>query len=124
MKYIVGSCKDTSLQNIAKDEIFKHYSKAIAINTDESQDSLYKLLNRISNSIIEHSNAKGLAINLYDKDNLELKPYITLKNAAKTLARVDKIRISKNEEKAILDGKTYRGFKGINKMRKKTDIEK
>ena len=124
LKYIVGSCKDTSLQNIAKDEIFKHYSKAIAINTDESQDSLYKLLNRISNSIIEHSNAQGLAINLYDKDNLELKPYITLKNAAKTLARVDKIRISKNEEKAILDGKTYRGFKGINKMRKKTDIEK
>ena len=124
LKYIVGSCKDTSLQNIAKDEIFKHYSKAIAINTDESQDSLYKLLNRISNSIIEHSNAKGLAINLYDKDNLELKPYITLKNAAKTLARVDKIRISKNEEKAILDGKTFRGFKGINKMMKKTDIEK
>ena len=124
LKYIVGSCKDTSLQNIAKDEIFKHYSKAIAINTDESQDSLYKLLNRISNSIIEHSNAKGLAINLYDKDNLELKPYITLKNAAKVLARVDKIRISKNEEKAILDGKIYRGFKGINKMRKKTDIEK
>ena len=124
LKYIVGSCKDTSLQNIAKDEIFKHYSKAIAINADERQDSLYKLLNRISNSIIEHSNAKGLAINLYDKDNLELKPYITLKNAAKTLARVDKIRISKNEEKAILDGKTYRGFKGINKMRKKTDIEK
>ena len=124
LKYIVGSCKDTSLQNIAKDEIFKHYSKAIAINTDESQDSLYKLLNRISNSIIEHSNAKSLAINLYDKDNLELKPYITLKNAAKVLARVDKIRISKNEEKAILDGKIYRGFKGINKMRKKTDIEK
>ena len=123
LKYIVGSCKDTSLQNIAKDEIFKHYSKAIAINTDESQDSLYKLLNRISNSIIEHSNAKGLAINLYDKDNLELKPYITLKNAAKTLARVDKIRISKNEEKAILDGKTYRGFKSVNKMMKKTDIE-
>ena len=124
LKYIVGSCKDTSLQNIAKDEIFKHYSKAIAINADESQDSLYELLNRISNSIIEHSNAKGLAINLYDKDNLELKPYITLKNAAKTLGRVNKIRISKNEEKAILDGKTYRGFKGINKMRKKTDIEK
>ena len=124
LKYIVGSCKDTSLQNIAKDEIFTHYSKVISINADESQDSLYELLNRISNSIIEHSNAKGLAINLYDKDNLELKPYITLKNAAKTLARVDKIRISKNEEKAILDGKTYRGFKGINKMRKKTDIEK
>lgn len=124
LKYIVGSCKDTSLQNIAKDEIFKHYSKAIAINADERQDSLYELLNRISNSIIEHSNAKGLAISLYDKDNLELKPYITLKNAAKVLARVDKIRISKNEEKAILDGKTYRGFKGINKMRKKTDIEK
>ena len=124
LKYIVGSCKDTSLQNIAKDEIFKHYSKAIAINTDESQDSLYKLLNRISNSIIEHSNAKGLAINLYDKDNLELKPYITLKNAAKVLARVDKIRISKNEEKAILDGKTFRGFKSVNKMMKKTDIEK
>ena len=123
LKYIVGSCKDTSLQNIAKDEIFKHYSKAIAINADESQDSLYELLNRISNSIIEHSNAKGLAINLYDKDNLELKPYITLKNAAKTLARVDKIRISKNEEKAILDGKTFRGFKGINKIRTKTDIE-
>ena len=123
LKYIVGSCKDTSLQNIAKDEIFKHYSKAIAINADERQDSLYELLNRISNSIIEHSNAKGLAINLYDKDNLELKPYITLKNAAKTLARVDKIRISKNEEKAILDGKTYRGFKGINKIRTKTDIE-
>ena len=123
LKYIVGSCKDTSLQNIAKDEIFKHYSKAIAINADESQDSLYELLNRISNSIIEHSNAKGLAINLYDKDNLELKPYITLKNAAKTLGRVNKIRISKNEEKAILDGKTYRGFKGINKMRTKTDIE-
>ena len=123
LKYIVGSCKDTSLQNIAKDEIFTHYSKAISINADESQDSLYKLLNRISNSIIEHSNAKGLAINLYDKDNLELKPYITLKNAAKVLARVDKIRISKNEEKAILDGKTFRGFKGINKMMKKTDIE-
>ena len=123
LKYIVGSCKDTSLQNIAKDEIFKHYSKAIAINADESQDSLYELLNRISNSIIEHSNAQGLAINLYDKDNLELKPYITLKNAAKTLARVDKIRISKNEEKAILDGKTFRGFKGINKIRTKTDIE-
>ena len=124
LKYIVGSCKDTSLQNIAKDEIFTHYSKVISINADESQDSLYELLNRISNSIIEHLNAQGLAINLYDKDNLELKPYITLKNAAKTLARVDKIRISKNEEKAILDGKTYRGFKGINKMRKKTDIEK
>ena len=123
LKYIVGSCKDTSLQNIAKDEIFKHYSKAIVINADESQDSLYKLLNRISNSIIEHSNAQGLAINLYDKDNLELKPYITLKNAAKTLGRVNKIRISKNEEKAILDGKTYRGFKGINKIRTKTDIE-
>ena len=123
LKYIVGSCKDTSLQNIAKDEIFTHYSKVISINADESQDSLYELLNRISNSIIEHSNAKGLAINLYDKDNLELKPYITLKNAAKTLARVDKIRISKNEEKAILDGKTFRGFKGINKIRTKTDIE-
>ena len=123
LKYIVGSCKDTSLQNIAKDEIFKHYSKAIVINADESQDSLYELLNRISNSIIEHSNAQGLAINLYDKDNLELKPYITLKNAAKTLGRVNKIRISKNEEKAILDGKTYRGFKGINKIRTKTDIE-
>ena len=124
LKYIVGSCKDTSLQNIAKDEIFTHYSKVISINADESQDSLYELLNRISNSIIEHSNAKGLAINLYDKDNLELKPYITLKNAAKVLARVDKIRISKNEEKAILDGKTFRGFKSVNKMMKKTDIEK
>lgn len=90
MKYIVGSCKDTSLQNIAKDEIFKHYSKAIAINTDESQDSLYKLLNRISNSIIEHSNAKGLAINLYDKDNLELKPYITLKMQLKHLLELIK----------------------------------
>ena len=123
LKYIVGSCKDTSLQNIAKDEIFTHYSKVISINADESQDSLYELLNRISNSIIEHSNAQGLAINLYDKDNLELKPYITLKNAAKTLGRVNKIRISKNEEKAILDGKTYRGFKGINKIRTKTDIE-
>lgn len=123
LKYIVGSCKDTSLQNIAKDEIFTHYSKVISINADESQDSLYELLNRISNSIIEHSNAQGLAINLYDKDNLELKPYITLKNAAKTLARVDKIRISKNEEKAILDGKTFRGFKSVNKMMKKTDIE-
>ena len=123
LKYIVGSCKDTSLQNIAKDEIFTHYSKVISINADESQDSLYELLNRISNSIIEHLNAQGLAINLYDKDNLELKPYITLKNAAKTLARVDKIRISKNEEKAILDGKTFRGFKSVNKMMKKTDIE-
>lgn len=42
----------------------------------------------------------------------------------KHLLELNKIRISKNEEKAILDGKTYRGFKGINKMRKKTDIEK
>ena len=41
----------------------------------------------------------------------------------KFLAKVDKIRISKNEEKAILDGKSYRGFKNICKMVTKTDIE-
>lgn len=39
------------------------------------------------------------------------------------LARVDKIKISKDEEKAILEGKTFRGLKGINKLITKTDIE-
>lgn len=123
LKYIVGSCKDTTLENIAINEIFTSYSKAIDVNNNESQDGIYNLLNNISNSIIECANAKGLAISLYDKDALELKPYIKLKNSAKTLARVDKIRISKNEEKAILEGQTPRGFKGINKIRTKTDIE-
>ncbi len=123
LKYIVGSCKDTSLQNIAINEIFKNYTEAIASDNDENQDGIYNLLNNISNSIIEYANAKSLTINLYDKDKLELKPYIKLKNAAKVLGRVDKIRISKDEEKAILDGKTFRGLKSINKIIKKTDIE-
>ena len=123
LKYIIGTCKDTSLQNIARNEIFQNYNKAIYVNTDKSQDDIYNLLNNISNSIIEHSNAKGLTIYIYDKEALELIPYIKLKNAAKVLSRVDKIRISKNEEKAILDGKSYRGFKNICKMVTKTDIE-
>ena len=123
LKYIIGTCKDTSLQNIARNEIFQNYNKAISANTDKSQDGTYNLLNNISNSIIEHSNAKGLTIYIYDKEALELRPYIKLKNAAKVLSRVDKIRISKNEEKAILDGKSYRGFKNICKMITKTDIE-
>lgn len=123
LKYIIGTCKDTSLQNIARNEIFQNYNKAISANTDKSQDGTYNLLNNISNSIIEHSNAKGLTIYIYDKEALELIPYIKLKNAAKVLSRVDKIRISKNEEKAILDGKSYRGFKNICKMVTKTDIE-
>lgn len=123
LKYIIGTCKDTSLQNIARNEIFQNYNKAISANTDKSQDGTYNLLNNISNSIIEHSNAKGLTIYIYDKEALELIPYIKLKNAAKVLSRVDKIRISKNEEKAILDGKSYRGFKNICKMITKTDIE-
>ena len=101
LKYIIGTCKDTSLQNIARNEIFQNYNKAISANTDKSQDGTYNLLNNISNSIIEHSNAKGLTIYIYDKEALELIPYIKLKNAAKVLSRVDKIRISKNEEKAI-----------------------
>ena len=123
LKYIIGSCKDTSLQNIVINQIFKNYSEAIVSDNGEIQDGLYSLLNNISNSIIEYTNAKSLTINLYDKDKLELKPYIKLKNAAKVLARVDKIRISKDEEKAILDGKTFRGLKSINKIIKKTDIE-
>ena len=123
LKYIIGTCKDINLQNIARNEIFQNYNKAIYVNTDKSQDDIYNLLNNISNSIIEHSNAKGLTIYIYDKEALELIPYIKLKNAAKVLSRVDKIRISKNEEKAILDGKSYRGFKNICKMVTKTDIE-
>ena len=123
LKYIVGSCKDTSLYNIVMDEIFRNYNEAIASDNDEKQDGIYNLLNNISNIIIEYTNAKSLTINLYDKDNLELKPCIKLKNAAKVLARVDKIRISKDEEKAILAGKTFRGLKSINKIVKKTDIE-
>ena len=123
LKYIIGTCKDTSLQNIARNEIFQNYNKAISANTDKSQDGTYNLLNNISNSIIEHSNAKGLTIYIYDKEALELRPYIKLKKAMKFLAKVDKIRISKNEEKAILDGKSYRGFKNICKMITKTDIE-
>lgn len=123
LKYIIGTCKDTSLQNIARNEIFQNYNKVISSNIDKSQDGTYNLLNNISNSIIEHSNAKGLTIYIYDKEALELIPYIKLKNAAKVLSRVDKIRISKNEEKAILDGKSYRGFKNICKMVTKTDIE-
>ena len=123
LKYIIGTCKDTSLQNIARNEIFQNYNKAISANTDKSQDGTYNLLNNISNSIIEHSNAKGLTIYIYDKEALELRPYIKLKKAMKFLAKVDKIRISKNEEKAILDGKSYRGFKNICKMVTKTDIE-
>ena len=123
LKCIIGSCKDTSLQNIAKNEIFTKYTEAISVSNEENQEGIYKLLNNISNSIIEYANVKGLSINLYDKDTLELKPYIKLKNAAKSLVRVDKIRISKNEEKAILDGKTFRGFKGANKIIKKTNIE-
>ena len=123
LKYIIGTCKDTSLQNIARNEIFQNYNKAISANTDKSQDGTYNLLNNISNSIIEHSNAKGLTIYIYDKEALELIPYIKLKKAMKFLAKVDKIRISKNEEKAILDGKSYRGFKNICKMITKTDIE-
>ena len=123
LKYIIGSCKDTSLYNIVMDEIFKNYNEAIASDNDENQNGIYTLLNHISNSIAKYTNAKGLAINIYDKDNLELKPYIKLKNAVKTLARVDKIRISKDEEKAILEGKTFRGLKSINKIVKKTDIE-
>src|SRR5699024_5179480 len=123
LKYIIGTCKDTSLQNIARNEIFQNYNKVISSNIDKSQDGTYNLLNNISNSIIEHSNAKGLTIYIYDKEALELRPYVKLKNAAKVLSRVDKIRISKNEEKAILDGKSYRGFKNICKMVTKTDIE-
>ena len=123
LKYIIGTCKDINLQNIARNEIFQNYNKAIYVNTDKSQDDIYNLLNNISNSIIEHSNAKGLTIYIYDKEALELRPYIKLKKAMKFLAKVDKIRISKNEEKAILDGKSYRGFKNICKMITKTDIE-
>ena len=123
LKYIIGTCKDINLQNIARNEIFQNYNKAIYVNTDKSQDDIYNLLNNISNSIIEHSNAKGLTIYIYDKEALELRPYIKLKKAMKFLAKVDKIRISKNEEKAILDGKSYRGFKNICKMVTKTDIE-
>lgn len=123
LKYIIGTCKDTNLQNIARKQIFEDYSEAISVNTEKSQDGIYNLLNNISNSIIEHSNAKGLAINIYDKENLELRPYIKLKNSAKVLSKVDKIRISKNEEKLILDGKSYRGFKSISKMITKTEIE-
>ena len=123
LKYIIGTCKDINLQNIARNEIFQNYNKAISANTDKSQDGTYNLLNNISNSIIEHSNAKGLTIYIYDKEALELRPYIKLKKALKFLAKVDKIRISKNEEKAILDGKSYRGFKNICKMVTKTDIE-
>ena len=123
LKYIIGISKDVQIQKIVRDKIFANYSEAIAENNNDSNNGIYNLLNNISNSIIECTNAKGLTINLYDKDNLELKPYLKLKNSAKTLARVDKIRISKNEEKAILEGKTYRGFKGVNKIIKKTDIE-
>ncbi|WP_296648299.1 PAS domain S-box protein [Romboutsia sp. 13368] len=123
LKYIVGSCKDISLYNIAIKEMFKNYSEVIATDSYEIQNGIYNLLHNISNNIIENTNAKGLAINLYDKDNLEFKPYIKLKNTAKTLARVDKIRISEDEEKAILEGKTFRGLKSISKIIKKTDIE-
>lgn len=123
LKYIIGVSKDIQLQKIARDKIFKNYSDAISEKNNNSKDGIYNLLNNISNNIIECTNAKGLSINLYDKDALEFKPYIKLKNSAKTLAKVDKIGISKNEEKAILEGKTFRGLKGINKIIKKTNIE-
>lgn len=122
LKYIMGISKDIQLQKIVRDNIFKKYSKVIDENNNSNFD-IYNTLNDISNNIIESTNAKGLNINLYNKDTLEFETSIKLKNAAKVLARVDKIKISKDNEKAILDGKTFRGLKGINKLITKTDIE-
>lgn len=122
LKYIMGVSKDIQLQKIIRDNIFKRYSKVIDGNNNGNID-IYNTLNDISNNIIESTNAKGLNINLYNKDTLEFETSIKLKNTAKVLARVDKIKISKDEEKAILEGKTFRGLKGINKLITKTDIE-
>ncbi|WP_286316242.1 ATP-binding protein [Romboutsia ilealis] len=122
LKYIMGVSKDIQLQKIIRDNIFKRYSKVIDENNNSNID-IYNTLNDISNNIIESTNAKGLNINLYNKDTLEFETSIKLKNAAKVLARVDKIKISKDEEKAILEGKTFRGLKGINKLITNTDIE-
>ena len=110
LKYIMGVSKDIQLQKIIRDNIFKRYSKVIDENNNSNID-IYNTLNDISNNIIESTNAKGLNINLYNKDTLEFETSIKLKNAAKVLARVDKIKISKDEEKAILEGKTFRGLK-------------
>ena len=122
LKYIMGVSKDIQLQKIIRDNIFKRYSKVIDENNNSNID-IYNTLNDISNNIIESTNAKGLNINLYNKDTLEFETSIKLKNAAKVLARVDKIKISKDEEKAILEGKTFGGLKGINKLITNTDIE-
>ena len=68
----MGVSKDIQLQKIIRDNIFKRYSKVIDENNNSNID-IYNTLNDISNNIIESTNAKGLNINLYNKDTLEFE---------------------------------------------------
>lgn len=89
LKYIMGISKDIQLQKIVKDNIFKKYSKVIDENNNSNFD-IYNTLNDISNNIIESTNAKGLNINLYNKDTLEFETSIKLKMQLKCLLELIK----------------------------------
>ena len=115
LKYIIGASRDIYLQKIVRDSIYKNYTQVILENDNED---MYKLLNNISNNIINYVNGNGLSLLIHDKNNKQLVPYIKLKDAENRLNKVDNMPLTEEVEKAIMDGKVLHGFKSIDKVKK------
>lgn len=91
LKYIIGASRDIYLQKIVRDSIYKNYTQVILENDNED---MYKLLNNISNNIINYVNGNGLSLLIHDKNNKQLVPYIKLKDAENRLNKVDNMPLT------------------------------
>ncbi len=123
LKYIIGTSRDITLQKIIRDGIYLNYTQVISQKERENQD-IHNLLEDISNNIINCLGAKGLSILLYDKEQRELYPYIKLKNAKNVYENINKISITKEEEKEIVENKAIHGFRKINKIKRQASMDK
>ena len=108
-KYIVAQTKNINLSKTISEELYKNYNTVNFENdfdsSDNNSNSLNKVLSNIGEKIIDYTDADGISILLYDREQEGLIPAIKLKDSAMYLEKVDFIPLKKDD----VDLKKYKG---------------
>lgn len=107
-KYIVATSEKINLSKNVSEDLYKNFNKTI-IKSDYndikgSNTDLRKILSNIGQRILEHTQADGLSILMYDNHKEGLIPFIKLKNSNKYLeslkfipCKIDELYSNKNK---------------------------
>ncbi|WP_122638726.1 PAS domain-containing sensor histidine kinase [Romboutsia sp. Marseille-P6047] len=122
-KYMTSTIRDITIEKILEDEVYKSYTQInnLDINNLNNID-MYNLLKHIGEKIVSATNADGLSILLYDKDEKSLIPYIKLAGALEGLKGIDKIPIRNDEEYKNMIYGEYDGLKLVDEYSIKYDL--